>query len=456
MRISDGDWSPILIDLPVEVEAPFWQSWVGRLVRVLLSLGIVAALWRYRHKKLIVEKRRLESAVSTRTSEIERLLEEAREASRLKTEFLANMSHEIRTPMNGVLGMLQITAATNLDPEQRSYVQLAKDSAERLLSLLNEILDLSKVESGIVEIESSPFHLKEAVRDIGSILEPSAIEKGIRLETEFDENVAEWVSGDKHRLQQVLLNLLGNAIKFTDQGSVSLSVSSAGADRVDFKVNDTGIGIASSKLAVIFDAFRQADGSMTRRFGGTGLGLSISRKLVELMGGEIRVESELGLGSSFHFSIVLPVAEAVELSDSQGSAAQRVRPLKILLAEDNRVNQLVAIKMLERDGHTVQLAQDGAIAVEAIQREEFDVILMDIQMPVLDGIHATQQIRSMEAGKLRRTPIIALSAGVLQEERIRCLSSGMDEFLSKPISQEQLRDALGRLTAHPPKALSPN
>jgi signal transduction histidine kinase len=445
VKFGRQPWSETLIDLPVEVDVPFWQSWTGRAIIVLgLALG-VALVWRYRNKKLIEERSRLATAVANRTSEIQRLLQEARETSRLKTEFLANMSHEIRTPMNGVLGMLQLTAGTQLNPEQRNFVDLAKRSAENLLSLLNEILDLYKVESGFLELDEQPFVLREAMSHICSLLQPNAEGKGIRIECHMDASLPVQILADRNRLQQVLLNLIGNAVKFTDSGFVKFKASRGEGDELHFMVEDSGIGIAPEKQAFIFDAFRQADGSTTRRFGGTGLGLAISQKLVLLMGGSIKVESEVGLGSRFSFSIPLktPIENQASL-DPVGPLESSGNPLRILLAEDNRVNQLVVTKLLERQGHSVTLVEDGALAVEAMQRQSFDLILMDIHMPVLDGIRATEKIRELESGK--RIPIVALSAGVLAEERKRCFDAGMNAFIGKPVRDAELREMLARFS----------
>ena len=449
VRFDDDPWSAAVIDLPVLVDVPFWRSSSGRVLQVLALLLLISLVWRYRNQKLIQDRQRLSAAVAARTAEIERLLSEAREASRLKTEFLANMSHEIRTPMNGVLGMLQLTSTTRLDPEQQNFVDIAQRSAESLLSLLNEILDLSKVESGVLELESQEFSLADLCDHIHALLQPTAIQKGILCQISLDPNLPSMILGDRNRLQQILVNLIGNAIKFTDAGSVKLITTAQPNNHIFFSVRDTGIGISSSKQALIFDAFRQADGSTTRRFGGTGLGLAISQKLVYLMGGKIQVTSEFGLGSNFHFSIALPPSKPNLIPEAPQplSIPLHILPLQILLAEDNRVNQLVVIKMLERDGHTVFLTKDGAEALEAAQRQSFDLILMDVHMPVLDGIRATELIRQFEARLNKHTPIVALSAGVLKEERQHCLDSGMDAFLAKPIHAGELRQTLARLTA---------
>ena len=446
VKFGRQPWSETLIDLPVEVDVPFWQSWTARIFLVLgLAVG-VALVWRYRNKKLIEERSRLATAVANRTSEIQRLLQEARETSRLKTEFLANMSHEIRTPMNGVLGMLQLTAGTQLNPEQQNFVDLAKRSAENLLSLLNEILDLSKVESGFLELDEQPFVLRDSINQICSLLQPNAEGKGIRIESQVDASLPTQILADRNRLQQVLLNLIGNAVKFTDSGFVKFKITRGEGDELHFLVEDSGIGIAPEKQAFIFDAFRQADGSTTRRFGGTGLGLAISQKLVLLMGGSIKVESEVGLGSRFSFSIPLktPIENEARPEPAGPVESSFLNPLRILLAEDNRVNQLVVTKLLERQGHSVTLAEDGALAVEAMQRQSFDLILMDIHMPVLDGIRATEKIRELQSGK--RIPIVALSAGVLAEERKRCFDAGMNAFIGKPVRDAELREMLARFS----------
>ncbi len=448
VKIGQQPWSKTLIEIPFDVAVPLWQSWAGRALFLLIGLLTIVLFWRYRNKQLIAEKNRLEAAVAARTGEIERLLVEAREANRLKSEFLATMSHEIRTPMNGVLGMLQLAASTRLDIEQQGFVDLAKSSAENLLSLLNEILDLSKVESGYLELESSAFCLPQAVQSIAALLEAAATNKAIQFEVIVDCSVPEWVVGDRKRLQQVLLNLVGNAIKFTDSGFVRLKLVSATPELVSFSVEDSGIGIPLAKQELIFDAFRQADGSTTRRFGGTGLGLAISRSLVELMGGALRVESEAGAGSRFYFEIRMKatVAELDAPMETTDFKKWVQRPLYILLAEDNRVNQLVVTKMLERDGHSVELVQDGAMAFEASANNRFDLILMDIHMPVLDGLRATLLIREREGRTKSYVPIVALSAGVLQEEQTRCIEAGMDAFLAKPLHLQDLRDTLARLT----------
>jgi signal transduction histidine kinase/CheY-like chemotaxis protein/streptogramin lyase len=444
-------WQPNLLDIPVQVDAPFWQGAWGRTILGLLAAATVAVFWRYRHQKLIAERARLARAVSDGTSEIRTLLEKAEEANRLKSEFLANMSHEIRTPMNGVLGMLQLMGKTPLNEEQQTYVHVARSSAESLLGLLNEVLDLSKAESGHIEVEHVPFQPREILNQVLALMEGMAQSKGILLTGTCDANVPEQILGDPMRLRQVLTNLTNNAVKFTDSGFVRIEVHCREA-HVNFSVEDSGIGIAADKLDLIFEAFRQADGSTTRRFGGTGLGLAISKRLVEIMGGDLAVESTLGLGSRFYFALPLATPrrsghalQTVGAQTKQPPATSVLPPLRILLAEDNRVNQMVVLRMLERGGHTVLLATDGATAAEMALKEPLDAVLMDVHMPILDGVRATLRIREAEAATGRRLPIAALTAGVLNEERERCMAAGMDAFLAKPIQEEALLATLAEL-----------
>ncbi len=457
-RLGGVDWANSMIELPVNVDYPFWSGMWGRLLQILGGVVAVALFWRYRNHKLILDRERLGRAVAHRTAEIERLLEKAQESNRLKTEFLANMSHEIRTPMNGILGMLQLTAATSLSPEQREYVHVAKSSADNLLGLLNEILDHSKVEAGYVELVAEPFSLRQLVGEVVALIEPTAVNKGVELRHAMDDRAPQWVMGDRYRLRQVLLNLLGNAVKFTEHGYISVRVEILPSGLTRFEVADTGIGIPVEKQEMIFDAFRQVDGSTTRRFGGTGLGLSISSRLVNLLGGKIELESAPGQGSRFYFDLPLPESAAQQVEATTPDVRREVAPMRILVAEDNRVNQLLVRRMLERDGHAVQVAEDGELAVHLALEQSFDMILMDIHMPKLDGLGAVKKIREAEQAGLvsMKVPIVALSAGVLPDEQRRCLEAGMDAFLPKPIQLSDLRRVLEEFTAPPSQALNQN
>ena len=391
-----------------------------------------------------------------------RLREEWRRAdaaTRAKSEFLAVMSHEIRTPMNGVLGMAHLLLDTPLSGGQRRQVETLRDSGQALLTILNDILDFSKMEAGKLELAAEDFDLERVVGSVTALMTPRAREKGLALHASLASDVPIALRGDAGRLRQVLLNLVGNAIKFTERGEVRVEVTQSGPanGRVPLSicVHDTGIGIPPEAQARLFQEFTQVDASATRRYGGTGLGLAISRRIVLAMGGDIGIDSKAGAGSTFTVTVALERAQA-PLAPEPHMAASAVTPLRILLAEDNAVNREVALGLLQRDGHAVTVVTDGAQAVATARGGGFDVILMDVHMPGMDGTEATRIIRGFPPPG-GRVPIVALSASVLKDEIDICFESGMDEFLAKPIDPAALTRMLARLATSdaPPPAAAP-
>ncbi len=458
--ISAGGLALVVVELYVIAQSAFDLPWLATVP--LAPLGFAAALigmalalsnrFRRVHDELDQLRLGLEEEVEARTRDLREAKEDALALSRVKSEFLANMSHEIRTPMNGVIGMTNLLLNTRLSEAQLEYVATIRASGAALLTLINDFLDFSKVESGKMEIERAPFSLEAAISESLDMVAPMAEQKGLELGFTIAEGTPATLLGDGARTRQVLVNLLSNAVKFTHQGQVRVALAARTLDdgRIEahFAVSDTGMGIPADERERLFDAFHQLDSSLTRKQGGTGLGLAISRHLTRLMGGGICVDSTVGQGSTFHFTLVgeataappLPMDITAEDSGVLDRALSQRHPLAILLAEDNPVNQMVALKTLRVLGYDADVATNGREALEAFEARSYDVVLMDVQMPVMDGLEATRRILGRQVG--RRPYIVAMTAHAMKGDRQRCLEAGMDEYLSKPVQVDDLTAVL--------------
>jgi signal transduction histidine kinase/CheY-like chemotaxis protein len=425
---------------------------VALVVVLFLSIGAGAVA----HQLRIVAAS-LVSKLRKSRAEAEQHAAAAESASRAKAQFLAMMSHEIRTPMNGILGVADLLRTMDPTTEQKRLLDILASSGGSLLRIINDILDFSKMEADRLELHAKPFELRKLAEELEHLLAWPARSKGVAFAVELDPQLPNGVEGDRQRLSQILLNLGTNAVKFTDRGAIRLTLRSApapeGCTRVEFSVSDTGIGMNSEQLSRLFTPFTQFAASQKERGGGTGLGLVIARKLVNLMGGDIAVYSEPGKGSTFSFTVELPVASLVSATTTKG--VQTLDSLAVLVAEDNVVNQTVVAAMLKSLNHRATLAANGREALELLTRGEYDLVLMDCNMPVMDGLEATRRLRSGDSGaRDPRIPVIALTANAMDGDRDTCIAAGMDDFIAKPVTIAALREVIDRVRARTAPATS--
>ena len=446
--VENGRLEPVEVS-PTGDEIQFLGESFNRMIAAL-----AASETQIRENRELLEKR-----IQERTGQLEQAMQAAQKASEAKSEFLANVSHDLRTPMNGVLGMLDIALDHELSPEVRDQLQTAHRCARSLLLLLNDILDMSKIEAGRMTLEHVLFDVRMLLGDCIKSHQPKAAENHVELRFEVSPEVPEQISGDPLRIRQILWNLIGNAVKFTEDGAVTVRIepgaTSEGRPMLEIRVQDTGTGIPADKLLSIFEKFTQADGSVSRRFGGTGLGLAITKKLVELHHGALRVESKLGHGSTFIATLEYDTREeSLEtVPDETSPALVASRRARILVVEDNRVNQKVVTALLGKRGFSIELANDGREALSKLEQSgNFDLVLMDVQMPVLDGLETTRMIR--RDARWRALPIVAMTAHAMTGDRETCLEAGMNAYVSKPVLPEHLLQVLDEFLVQKPRVSS--
>lgn len=471
---TDASHIDTLVKLQAAGEPPRWLSTTRAPIRDEEGriTGLVAIARDVTARQLAEEELReahslLERRVEERTAELSATAEQlvvartaAEAASQAKSQFLATMSHELRTPLTGLIGFPELLLRKNADPDElRRFLELQRDAGRALLALVNDILDISKIEAGKLELEQVPFEPRKILAGCEALVAQSAEAKGLKLSTDIDAAIPDWLLGDPTRLRQIMLNLLSNAVKFTDSGSVALTARwiepSQGRPELRVTVTDTGIGIPAERLGRLFQEFSQVDDSTSRRFGGSGLGLAICRRLVELMGGRIGVDNTTDRGSMFWFEVPATIAPSIAAAAATGHTADATSASttmqRILLAEDSAPIQILISSVLQAAGHSVEVVDNGAAAVSAAATGSYDLILMDVQMPILDGLAATRQIRASETGG-GRLPIVALTANATSGEVERCRLAGMDVFLSKPVDLDLLLATIQRLKTNPDPA----
>jgi len=445
----------LIINVPLVADPPSWRTWWVYSISIIVAAVFIYYFIRKGVSSSAIDQRILREKVREKTRELEAEKERAEYSEKVKEQFLANMSHEIRTPMNAILGMTRLLLEKEPRTDQLKYLKSIKHASDNLLVIINDILDLSKIEAGKINLEKIPFDIREEIKSVYDTMKVSADDKHLELKIDIAEATPFTIVGDPYRLSQILLNLAGNAIKFTESGSVTIQIAVTTKDEqsvlLTFNVIDSGIGIAKDKLDYIFDMFTQETSSTTRKFGGTGLGLAICKKLVELQGGDIKVESEAGKGSVFSFTVPFEIGNDVVTENPKDEYIQNVvnnlKNARVLLVEDNEFNQMVAVDTLENaiEGVQVTVANNGKIAVDLILQNTYDIVLMDIQMPEMDGHEATKMIRSNTDEKINAIPIIAMTASVIKAEVDKCFESGMNEFVGKPFSVDELLEKMSKI-----------